>query len=97
MRISFSPVRSDAVLSVFKQGDALTINGVVYDFAQLTEGGTLPADAVGCEWLASDVTRVGTEITLTLLLPHAVDASEAVRFPKPITVYANGAVTLPGA
>ena len=82
-------------LAVTKTGDALTINGVAYDFTQLPDGATLPREAVDCEYIASDVTRVNGEIELTLLLPITPQASEAARFPAPITVTADGPITLP--
>ena len=48
MKINLSPqVRTDTLV-VSKSGDALTINGIVYDFAPLTEGSTLPVEAI--EW-----------------------------------------------
>jgi len=95
MKITLSPQRRDDTLTVIKQGDTLTINGTEYDFSQLPNGGTLPKDAVDCEWIISDVNRVGGELELTLLLPHSADASEAARFPEPIVDPADGQVELP--
>ena len=95
MKINFSPQVREDTLAVTKAGDALTINGVTYDFAQLPENATLPATAVGCEYIVGDVTRVNGDIELTLLLPITPQASEAARFPAPITVTADGPITLP--
>jgi len=95
MKINLSPQRRDDVLTITKQGDVLTINGTEYDFTQLPEGGTLPADAVDCKWIVSDVKRVNGELELTLLLPHSADASEAARFPQPIIDPADGELELP--
>ena len=95
MKISFTPqLRADALL-LSLDGDVLTVDGIAYDFGPLPEGGTLPRAAVGCPLLASDVTREGGHITLTLILPHGSDAPEAARFPQPITVTQNGPVPLP--
>lgn len=95
MKINLSPqVRTDALV-VSKSGDALTINGVVYDFAPLTEGSTLPAEAVECEYIVGPVSRVDNEIELTLLLPITADASEAAKYPEPITLTTDGEVVLP--
>jgi len=95
MRIYLSPQRRDDTLTVTKSGDVLTINGVEYDFTNVPEGGVLPQDAVDCMWLASDITRENGELTLTLLLPHKADATEAARFPQPLTNIPDGKVVLP--
>lgn len=95
MKISWTPVRADTALIVSKQGDALTINGEVFDFAPLENGATLPRAAVICEWLASDVERINGEIHLTLLLPHGATAPEETRFPQPTTMAGDGPVPVP--
>ncbi|MFW8636717.1 hypothetical protein [Cribrihabitans pelagius] len=95
MQINWTPVRRDEALTVTKQGDALTINGEVFDFAPLTDGATLPRDAVACDWLASDVERVSGELHLTLLLPHGADAPEVTRFPQPVAMAGDGPVPVP--
>ena len=93
--ICFSPVRGDRPLTLAKQGAALVIDGEVFDFAPLPEGATLPRRAVDCPALASDVERSGDEICLTLRLPHGVHAPQNTRFPAPVTVDADGPVSLP--
>jgi len=95
MKITLSPQRRDDTLRVAKQGDILTINGTEYDFSQLPDGGTLPADAVDSEFVIGSVDRVDGELELTLLLPHGADASEVARFPEPIIDPADGEVELP--
>lgn len=95
MEIKWTPVRRDEALAITKQGDALTINGEVFDFTPLPEGATLPRDAVACDWLASDVERISGEIHLTLLLPHGADAPEATRFPQPVAMAGDGPVPVP--
>ena len=95
MKINLSPQRRDDTPTITKQGDALTINGTEYDFSQLPDGGTLPADAVDCEFVIGSVDRVNGELELTLLLPHGANASEAARFPEPIIDPADGEVELP--
>ncbi|MBY6135030.1 hypothetical protein KUV61_04270 [Nocardioides marinus] len=95
MQIDWNPVRRDEALTITKQGDALTINGEVFDFDPLPEGATLPRDAVACDWLASDVERIGGEIHLTLLLPHGADAPEETRFPQPVAMAGDGPVPVP--
>jgi len=95
MNINLSPQRRDDALTIIKNGDVLTINGTEYDFSQLPDGGTLPADAVDCEFVIGSVERVNGELELTLLLPHGANASEAARFPEPIIDPADGEVELP--
>ena len=101
MQINLTPVRCDDTLSLACRGDVLVINGVDYDFGPLPEGAVLPRDAVACEWLASDVTRHGGVLHLTLILPHGPilypPPLEAlpVLFPAPVLVTEDGPVTLP--
>ena len=95
MNITLSPQRRDEALTVIKSGDTLTINGTAYDFSVVPDGATLPKDATDCDWLASDVERIGGVLHLTLLLPHGADASEAARFPQPIISPADGELELP--
>lgn len=101
MQITLTPQRRDDSLTLHRAGDVLTINDVEYDFGPLPEGAVLPRDAVGCAWLASDVTRVDGTLHLTLILPHgpipwpAPPEAEAVINPAPITVTTDGPVALP--
>ena len=95
MQITLTPQRRDDRLSLERKGDSLILNGEVFDFTALPEGGTLPRDAVACDWLAGDVTRQDGVLHLTLILPHGVDAPEATLFPVPITLTGDGPVALP--
>lgn len=96
MHITFSPQRRDDLLSLEKQGDILVVNGDSFDFSGIPDGGTLPADAVACEFIVGDVSRINGELYLTILLPHGANAPEAVRFPEPIQVTNDGPIQLPG-
>lgn len=95
MLINLSPIRSDRDLEITKTGETLTINGVPYDFSQLPEGATLPREAIGCEFIVSDVNRVNGQIELTLLFPIRANASLEARFPEPINTITDGQVVLP--
>ncbi len=95
MKLIFSPQRRDAVLTLSKTGDAITVNGTVYDFSPLPDGATLPREAIDCEWICGNVERVNGELVIPILLPHGPDASEAARFPEPLTVTSDGQVVLP--
>jgi len=95
MQITLTPQRRDDRLSLSREGDVLILNGEAFDFAAIPEGGTLPRDAVACDWLASDVTRQDGVLHLTLILPHGVDAPHETLFPAPITLTGDGPVALP--
>lgn len=94
MQISFSPMRRDDTLSLSKSGDVLTINGEAFDFTALPDGATLPRDAVVCDWLASDIERIGGVIHLTLVLPHDAKAGPETLFPEPMSAV-DGDIALP--
>ena len=101
MHITLSPIRSDAVLTLHRAGDVLTINGAALDLSVLAEGATLPAGAVACDWIAGPITRIGGALHLTLLLPHgaipdpAPPEARAVTHPAPIILEGDGPVPLP--
>lgn len=96
MLIELSPQERADRPTLHRAGDVLTVNGVAYDFGPLPEGGRLPREAVDCPWLASDVTREGGTIRLTLILPYRAGAPEEVRFPAPLVLTTDGPITLPG-
>ena len=95
IKINLSPQVRAGTLAVSKSGDALIVNGETFDFTQLTEGSTLPADAIDSEYFVGEAKRENGDIELTLLLPIGLNATEAQRFPQPITVSVDGEVTLP--
>lgn len=93
--LTLSPqVRLDT-LAVHVTGDVLTLDGVALDFSQLPEGATLPRAAISSPWIAGDVQRIDGVLQVSLLLPITADASDAARFPQPITVTQDGPVELP--
>ncbi len=101
MIFTLSPIRSDVPLALIRQGDTLILNGVAYDFGPLQEGAVLPREAVSCDWLASEVTRIDGVIHLTLLLPHgpipwpAPPEARVVTHPEPVLVTTDGPILLP--
>ncbi|MFT0521608.1 hypothetical protein ACMSI7_28725, partial [Pseudomonas faucium] len=96
MIIKLSPVRSDAVIVVSRLRDQLTINGIAWDFTQLPEGASLPAEAVDCADVLDPIYRLDGKLVVSLRLPHAADAPESARFPVDIIDPPDGAVSLPG-
>lgn len=95
MLINLSPVRCDEQLTISVSGDTLLLNGATFDFTPLPDGATLPREAIDCLWIAGDVRRIDGVLHAPLLLPITEDASDAARFPKPITVTQDGPVELP--
>lgn len=95
MKIALSPQRRDDVLEVVKNGDALIINGEVFDFSSISEGDTLPSQAIDSAWFIGDVERLGGEISLTLLLPNPRNYSQEQAFPAVLLDVPNGVVALP--
>lgn len=98
MKIKFSPCRMNETLISSVYGDTLVLNGVSFDFSPLQDGDLLPRVAVGSQWVASDVERVGGEICLTILIPHGVDAPRETLFPENFDTYltiVSGPVPIP--
>ena len=95
MKITLTPMRRDDRLTLWRDGDVLTVNGESLDFGPLKEGALLPRDAVDCAWIASDVERRGGEICLALILPHGADAPVQTRHPAPLHLTEDGPVALP--
>lgn len=94
MIIDLSPVRMDEKLEASLSGEALTLNGEVFDFAPLEDGATLPQEAISSKWIAGPVERVGGELRLTIILPHGPNAPETTRYPQPLIVPGDGAISL---
>ena len=95
MRITLTPIRRNQTLTLVKTADTLTVNGELFDFSGIPEGATLPQEAIACEWLASDIERVGGQLHLALILPHGAKAPPETLFPAPITLETDGPVLLP--
>jgi hypothetical protein len=95
MIIQFSPQLRGDVLMVVKRGDVLTINGEDFDFSGLPDNSFLPAEYVPCEFVVGRVERMAGELTVTLLLPHGANPSQAVAFPAPIMDVPDGEIAIP--
>lgn len=95
MKITLSPQRGTAPVTVTRTGDALTIDGETFDFSPLPEGGELPVEAIGSDHFHGPARREGGVIHLVLRLPHGPDAPPETRFPQPVTPEGDGPVPLP--
>lgn len=95
MRISFSPQRRDGSLGLEKSGgDRLRINGELFNFNPLNDGDVIPEGSIPCEWIVGPVEKVDGEVRMTVILPHGPNPSQAVAFPKPITVTEDGPINV---
>ncbi|MDV6226274.1 hypothetical protein R2G56_08250 [Nitratireductor aquimarinus] len=95
MQIRFSPQWRDDALEVVKQGDIISINGEAFDFSVVPDGATLPQEAISSDWFAGPVERIGGELHISIVLPHGPNPSQAVAFPQPISVNADGPIEVP--
>ena len=92
MFITLTPQRRDDTLTASLSGDVLTLNETAHDFGALGEGEALET---GSPWIVGPVIRSDGEIALTLILPCPENASDAMRFPDPIRLTADGPLPLP--
>lgn len=95
MRITLSPQRRDGTLTLEKFGDRLGINGELFDFGPLPEGGYISCEDIPCELIVDKVKRKDGEIEITLILPHGPNPPKDVAFPVIMEVIADGVVLLP--
>jgi len=95
MYIATSPARWPNPLTLTRAQDALIVNGLRFDFADLPEGGELPADAIDAPYISGTVKRTDGQITLTIRLPFGANAPRETKFPEPITADLDGPIALP--
>jgi hypothetical protein len=96
MKISFSPVRTDDVLTLEKtSADRLRINGELFNFGPLNNGDTIPAGAIPCDWIIGPVERIDGAVCLTIKLPHGPSPEPWQAFPDPIIVTQDGPIDIP--
>lgn len=95
MQITYLPVRMDHRPTFERQGDALLINGEVFDFAGVPDGATLPADAVASDFVAGPVERIDGVLHLSLILAHGAVAPMETRAPVAVSVPSNGPIPQP--
>lgn len=95
MIIKLSPQRRDDTLHVVRSGDTLSVNGLVFDFARVSEGDTLPWAAISSEWFAGNVDRINGHLVLTILLPNPWNYSPEQAFPVPLENVLDGPVIFP--
>lgn len=95
MHITLHPIRQDHRPVIRRQGDALIIDGEVFDFAPLPEGAELPRAAIDCPHFAGPVRREGGRLHLGLLLAHGAGAPQATLFPEPLDLGGDDPLPLP--
>lgn len=100
VQIRFSPVYTDRfprLESVTTDGYTITINGAEFDFSPLENGYELSLEAIGSPLFADKaVMSADGVLAVTLLMPYdEASATDAIRFPEPVTVTAGGPVDIP--
>lgn len=91
----YSPLDSSATLEIKKRSDVLTINGESYDFRPVSEGATLPMEAISGKWISQPVRRVDGELIITIRFPVGPEATAAALYPADIINPPDGNVRLP--
>lgn len=96
MRIFFLPRRCDDALVLEKGiGNRIRINGELFNFDPLNNGDTIPGGAIPCDWIFGSVEKIDGEVWLSIVLPVGPNPSQAVAFPAPVTVTAEGPIAIP--
>lgn len=95
MKINLSPQRRNDSLEVVKSGNALILNGELFDFSRMVDGDTLPAAAISSPFFFGNVDNIGGELELTLVLPLPANYSHAQAFPVPLVNVGDGPVVFP--
>lgn len=98
MIINYSPqYRSDAPLTLAKQGDTLSINSTSVDLSPLPVARKLPFEECqnGHPFLLEAQRNDDGQLEVTVLLPYGPGASSAVTFPQPVTVIEDGDIEVP--
>jgi len=100
IEVKFSPVYTDRlprIESASVEGYAITINGEQFDFSPLEKGYELSLEALDSPLFADKaVMSVDGTLSVTLLMPYdEATATDAIRFPEPVTVTTAGPVDIP--
>lgn len=80
MKINLSPVRGEVKTELSVTGSTITLNGEEFNLSLLEDGATAEHGKLGM------VSRSGNDYELTVVQWHGKNASEEVRFPKPLTI-----------
>ncbi|MGU3577107.1 hypothetical protein ACLBWZ_16450 [Brucellaceae bacterium C25G] len=92
-KITLSPQYSNAILTVVKSGNVLTINGTPYDFTPLNDGDEIPSEAITNDLIIGGITKREGVVSITMVMPYSnINAPEHIRFPVPIMLVEDGEV-----
>lgn len=100
VKITFSPIYAptfELLKTLNVEGYKLTVNGEEFDFSPLEKGYELSPEAIGSKLFADKaVMSADGVLSITLLMPYdEATATDAIRFPEPVTVTAAGPVDIP--
>ncbi|UMZ13298.1 hypothetical protein I9018_06230 [Pseudomonas sp. MPFS] len=98
--IRFSPIASTALeplKSLSVKGYVITLNGEVFDFTELQPGYQLEQVDIESDWFVDRaVMSLDGVLSVAILMPYdEATATDAIRFPEPVTVTAAGPVDIP--
>lgn len=89
MKITLSPTRMDATLSLRRDDNVLMVNDEPLDLAKYKDGDS--------QWIIGQPEKVKGVWQVMLVFPHGAEASKAALFPKPVLAEKNGPIPLPTA
>lgn len=100
MKITFYPQRRDDELTLFLQGENLTVSGDILDLSTIPDGATVPMDAIDNPFICGPIDRIDGELCVNLLLPRntpfgVFDEAGRMRQPFEVTVTRDGDIALP--
>jgi hypothetical protein len=95
MRIKLIPQRSDAALTLSRDGDVLAINGDNFDFSDLPDGAEIPFGEIPSDFIVGPVRRVDGNLQITLVMPCNARSPLLATMPADIIDPPDGVLALP--
>jgi hypothetical protein len=87
IKITLSPMRMDATLSLCRDDDVLMINDVRLNLANYKAGGS--------DWIIGQPAQSDGVWQVRVLFPYGPNARKNLLFPKPILLRKNGPIKIP--
>lgn len=96
MKIILCPVGGlDTDVVYTKIGNAISVNGEVFDFSRMGDGDLLPSDAVMSKMFVGMIEHKEGDLVITLVLPTPPNYSPEQAFPEPLLNVQDGVIPLP--
>lgn len=84
MIICLRPQRRAAPAMLSATKETISVNGHLFDFSSLMDGGVRSSSEIGCEYFVEGIERKDGEVHVSVLFPIGPYADEAARFPREI-------------